>query len=79
VALDLLNATSCEKLGSDPALAIGGSGLVYCALGDLQSARSTCAHGPDLWISQMPKPAREAPGYRIERALKFPDSRLRTT
>ena len=44
-----------QALTLDPhlALAIGGSGLVYYALGDLQSARSTCVIGPDLWISQL--------------------------
>jgi TolB-like protein/Flp pilus assembly protein TadD len=44
-----------QALTLDPhlALAIGGSGLMYYALGDLQSARSTCAVSPDFWLSQM--------------------------
>jgi TolB-like protein/Flp pilus assembly protein TadD len=44
-----------QALTLDPhlALAVGGSGLALYALGDLQSARSTCAVRPDFWSSQV--------------------------
>jgi TolB-like protein/tetratricopeptide (TPR) repeat protein len=44
-----------QALALDPhlALASSGSGLIYYALGDLQSARAMCVIRPDFWNSQV--------------------------